>query len=340
VLGVVLVSGAAVAYMVLGPTTNTSNTNSTANTSNENTNTVVQVARAVDGVLVAPGEEQPELLAVMIENSSDARPQSGLDKASVVYEALAEGGITRYMAIVPKTTDVKEFGPVRSARPYFVSFAGAYHPLYVHAGGSPQALAMLAKASSNVVDLNLLSRGAYGWRDTKRYAPHNLYTNPEKLRSAITDLKKDVTASVTSWTYKTEAEAAERPVDAKPITINYSSLAYRSMFLYDATTNTYQRKVGTTIDVTRDGKQITAKNVVVMYVPTTLYPNETKRLKMSTVGKGKAIVFRDGVAVVGTWKKASDKDREVFLDCTGAPIQLNPGMTWVSVIPVDRLVTY
>ena len=154
VIGIVLISGGAVVYMMMYPTSNTTNTNTVTNIANQNTNTVVQVPRAIDGVLVNEGEEQPNLVAVMIENSSDARPQSGLDKAAVVYEALAEGGITRYMAIAPKTTDAKEFGPVRSARPYFVSYASAYHPLYVHAGGSPQALSMLA-TSSAVIDLNL-----------------------------------------------------------------------------------------------------------------------------------------------------------------------------------------
>jgi hypothetical protein len=340
VVGIVLISGGAVAWMVMDGAKPATNSNTTNTVANENTNVSTLVARNIDGVKVEPGQEQPRLFAVMIENSLDARPLSSVNEASVVYEALAEGGITRYMAVFPETVTAKEIGPVRSARPYYVSYASAYHPLYIHAGGSPQALSLLGAKSTNVVDFNQFTNGKYFWRDTKRYAPHNLYTSGDRLRSVVTDLKKDLTSAVTPWTYKEEVVLADRPATTKPIEIAFSSLAYRATFFYDRENNQYKRKIGTTEEISRDGKAVIAKNVVVMYVPTTLYPNETKRLKMSTVGKGKAIIFRDGEAIVGTWNKKSDKDRETFLDAAGAPIALNPGMTWVSVIPVDRKVSY
>ena len=82
-------------------------------------------------------------LTVMIENQADSRPQSGLDSADIVYEAVAEGGITRFMGVfycdAAKGSDFKyDLGPVRSARTYFLDLASEYadYPLYTHVGGA------------------------------------------------------------------------------------------------------------------------------------------------------------------------------------------------------------
>ena len=108
--------------------------------------------RYLDGVMVEVGEENNYPVAVMIDNLKEARPQSGLSKASVVYEAEAEGRITRYLAIYAGGKDVGEIGPIRSARSYFVDWAEEFSAAYIHCGGSPDALVKISK--DNVFDFN------------------------------------------------------------------------------------------------------------------------------------------------------------------------------------------
>src|SRR3989339_236076 len=126
----------------------------------------IKIRRSLDGVYVSIGEENNYPVAVMIDNHPGARPQSSLARANLVYEAEAEGGITRYLAIYADLNDLKEIGPIRSARPYFIDLARETSALYVHVGGSAGALAMLAQ--NKIPDMNEFYNGKYFWRDTIR----------------------------------------------------------------------------------------------------------------------------------------------------------------------------
>ncbi len=340
VLGVVVLAGAAVGgylYWSQPVAEVPTNTNEPVNT-----NVAEELApRILDGVEVTAAETNPALAAVMIENMSASRPPSGIDRAKVVYEALAEGGITRFLAMFATTDMPKEIGPVRSARPYFVDWASEYNaPLYIHAGGSPQALDLLRQSKTTVVDFNQFTKSPYFWRDRKRYAPHNLYTSGQSINQALTQVAKNTKSTFTGWAYADESEFADRPATVKDIVINFSSLSYRVTYTYNREDNVYARKNGNEAHVTRDGVALSAKNVIVQYVPTTLYPNEKQRLKMATVGQGKALIFHDGVTIVGTWKKEATTNRTQFYDADGAVVTLTRGTTWVEVVPTDRSVTY
>lgn len=337
---VVLAAVGTVGWVMYGTPNNNSNMPATTSNSNANTNTTVMTARPLDGVMVPAAEATPNIMAVMIENASDSRPPSGLDKASVVYEALAEGGITRFMGLFPVGTQVKELGPVRSARPYYIAWAESYRPMYVHAGGSPQAIALLNTSSTSVQDFNQFTHGPYFWRDKTRAAPHNLYTSSDKLYLAQKQLYPNLTSTVQPWTFKEDAALDTLPETTKDIVIDYSSLNYKVTYKYDRGQNQYIRSLGNTPHVTRDGTQITAKNVVVMYMATSLISGDAKRLQMGNIGTGKAVVFRDGVAIVGTWKKATAQDREQFYDANGQIIPLDRGVTWISAVPANLNVTY
>ena len=112
-------------------------------------------------------------LAVMIENHIESRPQSGLTSADVVYEAVAEGGITRFMALFYCNLSDVQVGPVRSARTYYLDWLGEYNnPLYAHVGGAntpgpADALSQIIKYKVN--DLNQFSIGfPTFWRDYER----------------------------------------------------------------------------------------------------------------------------------------------------------------------------
>lgn len=295
------------------------------------------VRRAIDGVFVSKGEENPYPVAVMVENLTVVRPQSGLASAHLVYEALAEGGITRFMLIYAgKTPGV--VGPVRSARPYFVDWALEYDALYAHAGGSPQSLADIR--NYNIFDLNQFFNAQYFYRDDSRgiAREHTLYTTGENLTFALRDLDAPTEGKYDRWTFKDDAPLAERPVEEKTIGINYSSFSYAVEYRYDPTENNYLRYMAGDIHTDADGTDIRPKNVVIQKVATSLA--DEQRLNMQTIGEGDAIVFRDGAVIEGTWKKAERGDRTMFYDMAGGEIKFNAGQTWIEVVPTDRAVTY
>ncbi|MBI5467168.1 MAG: DUF3048 domain-containing protein [Candidatus Kerfeldbacteria bacterium] len=337
-IGIIVLGGAAaLGFMFNRPTT----TDTTNQPLNQNTNTTQLVPRLLDGVLVPPDQAKSNTYAVMIENEISSRPPSALDKASVVYSALAEGGITRFMALYPVGGEkLAQIGPVRSARPYFITEAEEYKALYVHAGGSPQALSYLKSSKSNVVDFNQFSHGGNFIRDDSRAAPHNLYTDSDKLFLGLKQMAPNLTPTYTSWTFKDEAAFDTRPTTVNDIVINYSAFNYKVKYTYDRVQNRYQRFQADKAHVTRQGDQIYAKDVIVEFVKTGLIPGEKQRLQMELVGTGRMLLFRDGAAIEGTWKKDSNTGRTQFLDKDGNTLALNPGPIWIELVPTDRTVTY
>nr|MCU0495649.1 DUF3048 domain-containing protein [Chloroflexaceae bacterium] len=158
------------------------------------------------------------LVAVMIDNHPDARPQSGMNAAALVFEALAEGGVTRYMAVYePKANaSISEIGPVRSARSYFVEWAKGLNAVYTHAGGSPEGL-LLAETATEIANLDALRDGAEGlyfWRSTTRFAPHNLYTSTELLRKYVIEgIPNTMDTSEQGFLFKLDASPSQRPAE-------------------------------------------------------------------------------------------------------------------------------
>ncbi|MCH7492213.1 DUF3048 domain-containing protein [Patescibacteria group bacterium] len=332
VVAVVIVA-AAVGYIIFGLDVS----DQVSNKSGGSTGESGLVARAIDGVLVPAEESNYYPVAVVIENLVVSRPQSGLAGANIVYEALAEGGITRFLAIYAGQT-VGTIGPVRSARPYFVDWVLEYNALYVHAGGSPQSLSDIRQ--NDVFDLNQFFNSQYYWRDTTLNvaSEHTLFTSGEKMTFALRDLEAPEEGDYQSWKYKEEAKKSARPVEEKNIIIDFSSFSYNVEYKYDPNANEYLRYMAGEIHKDKDGTAIRPKNVIVQKVKTRLA--DEIRLAMDTVGEGDAIIFRDGVATVGTWEKKSKTDRTIFSDMDGSEIELNPGSTWIEVVPTDREIVY
>jgi len=335
---VILVAVAIIGWKMFGTSTTTNVVNET-NTNTTETETLVP--RVLDGVPVQSDRAFTNIYAVVIENEVSSRPPSGLDKASVVYETLAEGGITRFMALFPVGQDVNQMGPVRSARPYFVSWAEEYKALFVHAGGSPQALSYLKSGKANVFDFNQFYHGGNFIRDNARSAPHNLYTDPAKLYSGLRgSAGRDAVPTYTSWLFKGETPLDNRPSSVNDIVVNFSSFNYKVTYKFDRVQNVYTRLVGEKAHVTRDGVQLAPKNVIVQFTKVGLIPNEKQRLDVTTVGSGKLLLFRDGTVTEGTWKKTSNIARTEFLDASGNPLGLNPGQIWIDTVPTEAKVTY
>lgn len=293
--------------------------------------------RLIDGIGVdEEAQANPPLFAVQIENMIDGRPLSGVSGANLVYETLAEAGITRLMAIYSADRDVSEIGPVRSARPYFLDWAAEYGALYVHSGGSPEALNVIP--DYDVIDLNEFSNGRFFWRSKSRYAPHNLYTSTELLNDAF-KVKNGEVKNFTPWEFKDEAAVDARPDEEKRVKIYFSTKSYEVGWQYNREANDYLRYVAGSIAQDRNGDEVKTKNIVVQFAKTTIL-DSIGRKKIETVGDGEAIVFQDGVRIDGTWRKEAKGERTKFFDSTGAEIKFNPGVTWVEVVPIGTEVEF
>ncbi|MBI4319817.1 MAG: DUF3048 domain-containing protein [Chloroflexi bacterium] len=270
-------------------------------------------------------------VAVMIDNHPDARPHSGLTEADVVYEAVVEAGITRFMAIFGRT-DAKVVGPVRSARHYFIYWASEYGAIYLHAGSSPQGYDAARSIALPRLDFTY-GEGVY-WRINNRSAPHNLYTDTGRSRQLAADGNH---GSLGPVAYKSDAPAPT----LSAITITHPD-GYRVSYEYRSSDNSFLRQMARRphIDVL-DGVQYHPKNVVVQFVRAWRIPgDDAGRMDMELVGAGPAYFFRDGIATEGSWIKEGLTAATRFLDGEGAPVLLNVGQTWIQVVPQNSAVSY
>ncbi len=272
----------------------------------------------------------PQVFAVMIENSADAWPLAGLEDAFLVIEAPVEGMIPRFEAFFEVSGGPDKIGPVRSARPYYLDWADELDAVYVHVGGSPEALDLIADYGT--IDLNEFFQGEYFYRWSHRYAPHNTYTTMEDLVSAVGELTRtgaiDGTPEYEMWTFKDGGSSGE----VKSLAIDWTSgSTYDVTWNYDATTNMYTRQQGGTSNFLEGSAEATANNVVVMQSDIEVV-DSTGRRHIRTTGTDEAMVFQDGRVIVATWKKDTRTDRLRFYDSTGTEIAMNAGKTWIEVV--------
>lgn len=273
---------------------------------------------------------QQAVTGIMIENSPDARPQSGIKQAGIVYEAIAEGGITRFLALYQEAKP-QLIGPVRSVRLYYVDWLAPFQASVAHVGGSKFALDEVRNGKYR--DIDQFFNGAYYWRATDRYAPHNVYTSFEKLDAL--NLKKGYTTSTfTAWP-RTDGKAATTPT-ATSIDVKISSALYNSHYDYDATTNTYKRFEGGEAHNDREAGQLAPSVVIVLDTTMTNVFEDGYREQITTTGSGRARVFQNGTVTEGTWSKADRGSQIKFTDAAGAEVQFNRGQTWITAVPANQ----
>jgi hypothetical protein len=270
----------------------------------------------------------------MIENSIFARPQSGIKQAGVVFEAIAEGGITR-LATLHQEDRPALIGPVRSVRPYYIDWMAPFDSTFAHVGGSANALSTVRNGSFK--DTDQFFNGSFFYRATDRDAPHNVYTTSDKL-DALNASKGFNSSTFTAWPRKAETPAVAP--NANHIDVAVSGPAYNVAYDYDKTTNSYNRFLGGEPSKDRELGQVQPKVVVVIKVPTTLGFEDGYREQMTTNGVGDAYIFQDGVAIKGHWRKDAQKAQMVFYDASAHTIGLNPGQTWVTVVAPEKSVSW
>jgi hypothetical protein len=296
------------------------------------------VASTLTGLQVDPAVNKRPVTGVMIENSIFARPQSGLDQAGVVFEAIAEGGITRFLALYQDTSP-SYLGPVRSARPYYVQWCQGFDCAYAHVGGSPEALQNIK--DWKVKDLNQFFGASYFHRIGSRDAPHNVYTSIASLNK-FEKAKGFGEPSYTGFVRaEKEGKANVNDEVAHSITFQYPGSAYDVRYTYDSDSNSYKRSEGgeshKVVDSKGKATRLTPKVVIGLGM------NLTQNGKYSVyraVGKGEAYIFQNGTVIKANWNKASAKQQIVFTDDNGDPIKLNPGQTWISALGSLSLASY
>jgi hypothetical protein len=308
------------------------------------------VASRVSGRQIDKNNPDHPIYAVQIENSPEARPQSGLKEADIVSEAVAEGGITRFNAIFHDNTPAN-IGPVRSLRPYYIDWFLPYNASIVHAGGSPEALSDVRSLS--IQDMDHGVNGSYFRRVSNRYAPHNLYTTGAQLLDLFSK-KGYSNGTFSSLPRKViveeKQEADETPVEpttpattlpaANIINLKISSALYNVTFTYDKASNTYLRSQGGAAHKDAEsGSQLAPDVVIVPVMSKSIHPDRV-HTKYGSVGTGKVYIFQDGTVTEGTWAKPDRRVQWQLNDAAGNPIALNPGQTWFTMIDSASGVSY
>ena len=288
------------------------------------------VARGLDGVLVPEGQEALRPWAFMIDNQVDARPAAGLDQAPLVIEAPVEGGITRLLAFFDPAQEVASIGAVRSSRPYFVEWAAGWRAVYAHAGGSPEALDLLAKTpSSTVRNVDELIVGSRGFtRDPKRVSPHQVMTSSEQF-SGYLGASTSTQATFRGWRYR-EATSSTT-VTTPSVRIPYGG-SYTVRWTYDAERQAYKRvQAGKALSQ----EEIFAKNVVVLKTDSSIL-DDKGRLRVRTTGSGEAALYHEGGKYLMRWRRSPGEIIR-FVTIDGTDVELIPGSTWVQVVTDDRI---
>lgn len=311
--------------------------------------------------------EKRRPLAVMVENHTEARPQSGLGSADIVYEAVAEGGITRFMAVFYCNLSDIQVGPVRSARTYFLDWQGEYDSLYAHVGGAntpgpADALSQIIKYK--VKDLNQFSIGfPVFWRDYQRLGhpvatEHTMYSTTQKLWEIgakrgwtnVDEDGKEWKAGFTPWKFKDDKQSFGADAPKAGVVTNISVTfwgnqgSYDVNWVYDSTTNSYKRKNGGADHTDLNSKkQIEARNVIIQFERESRANDGYEgnlHLLYGTSGSGKALIFQDGNVIDGKWNKASRLARTKYTDSKGKEIELNRGAIWIQTVPEGSKVSY
>lgn len=296
------------------------------------------VPSTLSGLPVAPSVNKIPVTGVMIENSLDARPQAGLSKASVVFEAIAEAGITRFLALYQDTAP-DNLGPIRSVRPYYIEWAMGFDASIAHVGGSPDALSDMT--AWDVKNLDQFYNGNYYHRITSRAAPHNVYTSIAELNK-LEENKGYLSASFSGFSRKS-GKPVKSPTAAN-VNLAISSADYNVSYTYDKSTNSYNRSEGgqPMID-SNTGKQISPKVVIAIVVPETQGARDSSGAYYSdynVIGSGTAYVFQNGSVTSGQWSKASRTAQIMFTAGNGKTIKLDPGQTWITALTSNSQLTY
>ena len=296
------------------------------------------------GAPVTEKVAERHVVAVMIDDISAARPQSGLSQADVVWHAPAEGGIPRYMAMF-QSVGPTSVGPIRSARLYYIAWAAEWRSVYAHAGGSPQALALLRTSQGRgkaVYNADEFRWSRYLYRVDYRYPPHNVYSDTKSLQQAVQAGRREAGPGA-GTRVDVRPRRAARSSGPRAARSSSPTTRTRSPTDYDRESNTYKRSVsveGKQFDAgTKPKTRIAPKNVIVMRVAFVPLGDKKRRLDGQVTGSGTAWVSTNGKTVKGTWRKKSFTAPTRFYGPDGKQLPLTIGQTFIQVVPKSTKIT-
>jgi hypothetical protein len=265
----------------------------------------------------------PRVAGVMVENSADAWPLSGVEEAFLVIEAPAEADIPRFLAFYSEDQNpVAKIGPVRSARAYYVDWASDYGALYAHVGGSPEALAII-RAGESVVDLDQFFESEYFWRSNDRYAPHNVYTSTDLLWAGADEQGLLAPGGLAEGLFREGEYYPESPTQEAKVN-------WTDGVTYDFSWRLLEN--GLYGRVSLAGSDYQAANVI--FVETDMSVVDDKgRKDLRTTGTGSALILRAGEAVSAVWTRAESGGWQFKRVDNQQPVDLVPGKTWIEVLP-------
>lgn len=272
-------------------------------------------------------------LSVKIENSPQARPQTGLNSADVIYESVTEGGITRFNCLFQSTVP-PTVGPVRSARFSDLWVVPQYRALFFFSGASSTVNNAVNRAKLPNLSQDAGISAPY-FRSTQRSAPHNLFLDTKKAYAEAKKRGSPITADVPRLQYS--ARSAESSNVVNSISVPFST-ANTVLWTYDSARNLYLRQNNGRVHIdAATGKQVATSNVVVLWAKYRATSHDkvgSTTYDINLGGSGRASVFRDGKRFDGTWT-ANRTSPPRFKDSQGRVIKLAPGNTWFQVVSLS-----
>jgi hypothetical protein len=268
--------------------------------------------------------------SVMINNFSKARPQSGMTQADTVWELLAEGGITRFVAVFQSKEFTDPIGPIRSIRPYFIEVGEFYSGVLVHAGASNDGFAVLQRQHKEDLD-EITNAGQFFYRDKSRKAPHNVYSTLEKLRAGAEKRKYANTASMPQLSFDKQPPELANAAPAAQVEIKFLLNDYKVSYTYDSTKAVYSRFINGKPHIDKNNnEQLTAANLVVLSTKHVIQ-DDKGRLEVDMKSGGEAVLFQNGKAIPCQWEH--QEGDIVRLMKNGKELPFLPGITYYHVVP-------
>lgn len=269
-------------------------------------------------------------VAVMVDNdNSGAWPHAGLTDAYLIYEVPVEGGATRLMALFNEK-DTEKIGPVRSSRHYFLDYVLEHDAIYTHFGYSPRAQADIPALGVNNINGVLGGDGDIFWREGSGW--HTAFTSMEKIDGMAEKKGYRQVREKAPLLFSPQDVALEEGETAETVKIPYAGF-YSSSFAYDEEAGTYKKFMNGSPHIVQEEGSIAVKNIVIMQMRTYPLGDGSARINVDTVGSGEGYYITMGRAVPITWEKPSRSGKTVWKTADGEEISLNPGQTWVMLLP-------
>lgn len=301
-----------------------------------------QVRSTMTGQWVDKPVEDKRAFAVMINNIKYAfLHQMGTSKADIMYEALAEGGITRMMAVYQDVSKVKKIGSVRSARHYYVQFAEEWDAVYCHFGHTKYAVSKMKHLDTeNLSGLSGIGPVVYA-RTSTLMAPHNVFTSGSRLRKGAKklgySLKKKKGAQAEHFVFYEKDTELPEGKKAKKITIPFSYYSTCQM-KYNKKSKTYLKyEYGQKHMDRYYKKQLSFKNVIIQMVDESNIDRNGYQTMELTKNSGKGYYFSNGKQISITWERREKDNTMVYKDKSGNVLTMNPGKTYIAVYPKNRI---